>query len=151
MKKKTKGNGRMDYRGHSKRPETIDQYVGLRVRAQRATRGLSQHELAEELGVTFQQVQKYERGLNRIGAGRLFQIAEILDVPVSFFYEDVVGRMRRSAVYPNGNGISEASRTIQFATSPEGLALIRAYQSIADMGARKHLFQLIRAVAAINK
>ena len=75
----------------SRRPNPIDVHVGSRVRFRRMLLGMSQEKLAEKLGLTFQQIQKYEKGINRIGASRLFDLAQVLSVPVHFFYEDVPG------------------------------------------------------------
>ena len=71
-----------------KKPNPVDQHVGSRVRLRRMLLGMSQEQLGQSIGITFQQVQKYEKGVNRIGASRLFQISEILDVPVQFFFEE---------------------------------------------------------------
>jgi len=149
VKKKNSDNGRFGVRERKKKTAGVDQCVGLRVRAQRLARGISQYDLAARLGITFQQVQKYERGSNRIAASRLFEMAQILDVPVAYFYEDLIGGPRRYA--ENSMRNSEASRVIEFATTSEGFALIRAYSSVTDTGARRHLLQLIRATAAMNR
>ena len=102
----------------AKSPNSIDVYVGNRVRVRRKTLGMTQHGLAELLGITFQQIQKYEKGTNRIGASRLQRISEILRVPVGFFFE-------------NGGGgpiEGETSELNKFLSSKEGLALINGTQ-----------------------
>jgi transcriptional regulator with XRE-family HTH domain len=121
-----------------KSPTAIDRQVGVRVRMRRLTLDMSQEKLAAALGLTFQQVQKYEKGHNRIGAGRLQQLAEILQVPVSFFFEDfpMLGRKKALPSY-----ISD------FLTNADGLALSRAFMSIGDARQRRCLVILAEAMA----
>jgi transcriptional regulator with XRE-family HTH domain len=114
--------------------------IAKRVRALRLQRGLSQIELGEVLGVTFQQVQKYERGTNRIAAGRLYRIAEVLDVPVTFFYEGFDGR---------GGEPSLQSVGVEFAFLQTGgaMRLARAYSRITHGGVRQRLLLLAESLA----
>ncbi len=130
------------------RPSPIDAHVGSRVRLRRTLLGMSQEKLGEALGLTFQQVQKYERGVNRIGASRLFDLARVLDVPISFFFDDMPDTM--------GNGASR--RSFGFAEGQEGfeddtlhrretLELVRAYYRITDPSVRKRVFDLIKSLA----
>lgn len=123
-------------------PNPIDVHVGARVRMRRLLVGLSQDKLGEALGVTFQQVQKYERGANRIGASRLFEIARVLTVPVGFFFEGV-----DSAV---SGGFAEDDQTPlvdDFINSPEGVALAAAFNKIRDQKVRRRILELVRTLA----
>jgi transcriptional regulator with XRE-family HTH domain len=120
-------------------PGEIDKQVGVRVRMRRLMLDMSQQKLAAGLGLTFQQVQKYEKGHNRIGAGRLQQLAEILQVPVSFFFEDFPGPGRKQAALP--------SYIADFLTSADGQALTEAFMSISDARQRRCLVILAEAMA----
>jgi transcriptional regulator with XRE-family HTH domain len=123
-----------------------DLEIGRKIRALRLERGLSQSGLAEGIGLTFQQVQKYEKGVNRIGASRLFQISKILDVPVQFFFEEaphIDGR----ATPGMAEGDSEAF-ILEFLNSREGLELNRAFVKISDPKVRKSVVDLVRALSA---
>jgi transcriptional regulator with XRE-family HTH domain len=130
----------------TKVPNPIDKYVGSRVRMQRMLRGLSQEKLGEALGVTFQQVQKYEKGANRIGASRLQQISKILEVPPSFFFE---GSPTGGASHPPGFEDSGSSFVTDFLSTIEGLQLNRAFLRIADTKVRRVLVDLVAAVADV--
>jgi transcriptional regulator with XRE-family HTH domain len=129
-----------------KKPNPVDTHVGSRVRLRRMLLGMSQERLGESMGLTFQQVQKYEKGVNRIGASRLFQISKILDVPVQFFFEE--------APHADGapaRGTAEAdSETfiLEFLNSREGLELNRAFVKIANSKVRKSVVDLVRALSA---
>ncbi len=122
-------------------PSSIDRFVGSRVRLRRTALGVTQERLAQALGVTFQQVQKYEKGANRIGAGRLQEIARVLDAPPSFFYE--------GAPEIVSTGVREPAHTS--ATSvmlpAEGLQLIKAFMTIRDDRLRSSVLDLVRALA----
>jgi transcriptional regulator with XRE-family HTH domain len=126
-------------------PNPIDVHVGSRVRLRRTLLGMSQEKLGEALGLTFQQVQKYERGVNRIGSSRLYQLSQILDVPVSFFFDDLPPGLVGASP-----GLAEAAAQ-RFEPDPmikrETLELVRAYYRVADPAVRKRLFELIKAVA----
>ncbi len=125
-----------------KLPNPIDAHVGSRVRLRRMLVGMSQEKLGSELGLTFQQVQKYEKGTNRIGASRLYQIARILGVNVQFFYDDMAAS---SASGPSGFGESDgAEHVMEFVGSSEGLSLNRAYTRIKDPGLRRRILDLVR-------
>ncbi|RUM23156.1 XRE family transcriptional regulator [Rhizobium vallis] len=121
----------------AKSPNSIDVYVGNRVRVRRKTLGMTQHGLAELLGITFQQIQKYEKGTNRIGASRLQLISEILRVPVGFFFEN------------GGSGPieGETSELNKFLSSKEGLALNKAFIAIEDPNIRQKLVSLAKSLA----
>ena len=130
-----------------KKPNPVDAHVGSRVRLRRMLLGMSQERLGESMGLTFQQVQKYEKGVNRIGASRLFQISKILDVPVQFFFEEAPhfgdGGAARGLAEPD----SEAF-IFEFLNSREGLELNRAFVKIADAKVRKSFVDLVRALSA---
>jgi len=123
----------------NKVPNSIDVHVGSRIRFRRTTLGLSQEKLGDGLGITFQQVQKYEKGTNRVGASRLQNIASILNVPISFFFEE--------AAIAAGEGPNEISDISIFISSSEGLALNRAFVSISDPAVRQSIVKLAKSVA----
>jgi len=128
------------------KPNPIDVHVGSRVRLRRNMLGLSQEKLGEAIGLTFQQVQKYERGANRIGASRLHDLSRVLDVPVSFFFDDM-DPVRAPAIPA---GFSEPAAE-SFDSDPlrrrETVELVSAYYRIDDPGLRRRLFELARALA----
>jgi transcriptional regulator with XRE-family HTH domain len=127
--------------GAKKLPSSIDKRVGARVRMRRLMLHMTQQKLAAGLGVSFQQVQKYEKGSNRIGAGRLQQLAEILRVPVGFFFEEfpTPGRRQTETALP--------SYLSDFLASADGLALSRAFMDIRDARQRRCLVILAEAMA----
>jgi transcriptional regulator with XRE-family HTH domain len=121
----------------------VDSHVGQRVRMRRTLIGMSQERLGELLGLTFQQVQKYEKGMNRIGAGRLFELAGILGVPVTFFYEE----FQSGATAGGFAEEDEPPPVMEFLSSGEGLQLSLAFMRIKDMKVRRRIVELIRSVA----
>ena len=129
------------------KPDPVDVQVGARVRLRRNMLGMSQERLGEKLGLTFQQVQKYERGANRIGASRLYELSRVLDVPVAFFFDDV-DPVRAPAI-PGGFAEPPAEA---FESDPlrrrETVELVRAYYGIGDAALRRRLFDLAKALAA---
>lgn len=130
---------------NKKQPNPIDIHVGSRIRLRRTMLGMSQEKLGEALGITFQQVQKYEKGTNRVGASRLQNIAAILGVPVAFFFEDAPG----DTVDAAQGGVNESSSTyvVNFLSSAEGLQLNRAFVKISDARVRRRIIDLVRALA----
>jgi transcriptional regulator with XRE-family HTH domain len=126
-----------------KQANPVDAHVGHRVRLRRMLIGMSQERLGELLGLTFQQVQKYEKGINRIGAGRLFEVAGILGVPVSFFYEDA-DSVPQGAAFAEGN---EPPPVMEFLASGEGLQLSLAFMRIKDIKVRRRILDLVRSLA----
>jgi len=123
----------------TKKANPIDGQVGNRVRIRRMLIGMSQEKLGDHLGLTFQQVQKYEKGINRIGAGRLFEIARILDVPIDFFYD---------GVGTPSDGVGEARAPVmEFVSSTEGLQLSLAFMKIKDPKVRKRVLDLVKSLA----
>jgi len=129
-----------------KKPNPVDAHVGSRVRLRRMLLGMSQERLGESMGLTFQQVQKYEKGVNRIGASRLFQISKILDVPVQFFFEEAPYNGDGNAVRGMAEPDSEAF-ILEFLNSREGLDLNRAFVKIGDAKVRKSVVDLVRALS----
>jgi transcriptional regulator with XRE-family HTH domain len=132
----------------AKNPNPVDIHVGGRICLRRTLLGLSQEKLGNAVGLTFQQIQKYERGANRIGAGRLYDFSRILDVPVSFFYDDMPGETP-SAVPGFSEGEREGFDQEQF-TRRESLKLIRAYYSIANPEIRRRIYELTKSVALMD-
>lgn len=144
-------------RYRSENPDPIDVMVGGRLRMRRNLVGMSQEDLGTALGLTFQQVQKYERGINRMGSSRLFQISKILSVPVSYFFEDAAKLAEMDA---QEGGVAEAVPLVAGETalaeqhmdpnvlkSRETLNLVRAYYKINDAKRRRKLYELIRAMS----
>jgi len=129
-------------------PNPVDIHVGSRVRLRRTLLGLSQDKLGQALGLTFQQVQKYERGANRVGASRLFELSRILDVPVSFFFDDMPDAIATAFETPAG-GFRDRPQVSYEADSlsrRETLELVRAYYRIANPKVRKRLFELTKSL-----
>jgi transcriptional regulator with XRE-family HTH domain len=137
------------------RPSPIDVHVGSRIRLRRTLLGMSQERLGEALGLTFQQVQKYERGVNRVGASRLFDLSRVLDVPISFFFDDMPDALS------GGVGAHASKRLAGFADTQDGfgddtlnrretLELVRAYYRITDPAVRKRVFELIKSMGPIE-
>ena len=128
----------------AKSPNPIDIHVGSRVRLRRVLVGMSQEKLGDQLGITFQQVQKYEKGTNRIGASRLFMISRILDVPVSFFYDDMPGE-------PDSEGAFEETGSggyvVDFIKSNDGLQLNKAFLKIQNPRLRKKIVEMVSVIA----
>lgn len=135
------------------RPSPIDVHVGGRIRLRRTLMGMSQERLGEALGLTFQQVQKYERGVNRVGASRLFDLSRVLDVSISFFFDDMPEPLTAM------HGTHQTSRAVGgFAEAQDGfgaddalnrretLELVRAYYRITDAAVRKRVFELIKSM-----
>lgn len=129
---------------NKKKPNPIDVHVGSRIRLRRNMLGMSQEKLGENLGITFQQIQKYEKGTNRVGASRLQAIASILSVPVSFFFEDAPGREIGDA-----KGLAEDATTfvVDFLNSTEGIQLNRAFARISQPKVRRKIIDLVKALA----
>jgi transcriptional regulator with XRE-family HTH domain len=139
----------------SDKPNPIDVHVGRRLRLRRTLLGMSQERLAQLLGLTFQQIQKYERGVNRIGSSRLYELGQILDVPISFFFDDMGEGDRAPDLL--GPGLAEDAAGFAFDNARElqldkreTLELVRAYNRIADPAVRKRLFELAKALANLR-
>lgn len=127
-----------------KKPNPVDVHVGSRVKLKRTMLGLSQEKLGDQLGITFQQVQKYEKGTNRIGASRLQDIAAILNTSVGFFFEGAPGSGESSE-----SGLHEdpANFVVDFLSSSEGLQLNRAFVKISDPQVRRKIIDLVSLLA----
>ncbi|ARJ66363.1 transcriptional regulator [Magnetospirillum sp. ME-1] len=140
----------------SGQPNPVDIHVGARVRLRRTLMGMSQEKLGESIGLTFQQVQKYERGANRIGASRLFDLSRVLDVPVSFFFDDMAETVQDQSPVAVARGVSGLSEEpAGFEADPmtkrETLELVRAYYSITDPQVRRRVYDLAKALAAVGE
>lgn len=135
MSKSAKDEGGAQYGRGTGVPDPVDVHVGARVRTRRLLIGMNQETLARALGLTFQQVQKYEGGANRISASRLSQIAEILGVPIAYFFTDIE---------PGGGAADKARERLQ---RPEAIELIRAYYAIADQRIRHQFLDMVKTVA----
>lgn len=145
-----------------KEPNPIDVHVGGRLKMRRSMLGMTQEKLGEQLGVTFQQIQKYEKGANRIGASRLQEIARILDVPVSFFFEDATQALDRGAMAPGmaddgapGFAISPgafgAAKHEPTGSGSEAHALARAFSEIPDARLRRRIIDLVETLADAHR
>ena len=125
----------------AKPPNPVDRHVGSRVRMRRIMLGMSQERLGEGLGLTFQQIQKYEKGTNRIGASRIQQISEILQIPVSFLFEGSPGSSAVFGEAPSPTYIAD------FLATAEGLALVRAFTNIPDIKLRRAIVDMVELIS----
>ena len=128
-------------------PKPVDMHVGSRVRMRRLMLGISQEELADALDISFQQVQKYEKGANRIGASRLEHISRFLQVPVAFFFE---GASDASAVATSEEDTRSLALMNDFVSSPEGLRLVQSFVQIEDDDVRRRIVDLVQAIGSKN-
>ncbi|GAC1348013.1 MAG: hypothetical protein NVSMB18_34870 [Acetobacteraceae bacterium] len=135
------------------RASPIDVHVGTRIRLRRTLMGMSQERLGDALGLTFQQVQKYERGVNRVGASRLFDLSRVLDVPISFFFDDMPeplagmhGTYQTTRATGGFSENQEAFGTDEMLNRRETLELVRAYYRINEASVRKRVFDLIKSM-----
>lgn len=133
-------------RQRAEKPNPVDVHVGSRVRLRRTLLGMSQEKLGDAIGLTFQQVQKYERGANRVGASRLYDLSRVLDVPVSYFFEEL------GDAGPSGSTTEQNTESYQ--SNPmmkrETLELVRAYLRISDPQIKRRLFELAKALASFS-
>ena len=146
MARPRKSSGRMASKGF---PNPIDVHVGSRIRLRRTLLGMSQERLAEAIGLTFQQVQKYERGANRVGSSRLFDLSRVLDVTVAYFFEDMAPGVQEKT--PSKlMGLTHPPAP-DYEPDPmakrETLELVRAYYTIGDPAVRKRIFELTKSIA----
>lgn len=131
---------------NKRQPDPVDIHVGGRLRMRRMLVGMSQEKLGESLGLTFQQVQKYEKGTNRIGASRLYKISQILSVPVNFFFESIPVSENSESQF----GFSENSSdnfAYDFMNSAEGFQLGQAFSMIKDVRIRRRIIDLVRSLS----
>ncbi len=140
-------------------PNPVDVHVGSRIRLRRTILGYSQQYLARKLGLTFQQVQKYEKGFNRVGASRLWDISKVLRVPMDFFFEDMdketVDHSPMMLTVPDSEELSlfaedEQEMDLDPMKKKETLELVRAYYNISNRQIAKHLFDLIVTMSKSN-
>ena len=150
MKQKKSLRGRVD----DNEPNPVDKHVGQRIRLRRTILHITQQQMAEMLGLTFQQVQKYEKGMNRVGASRLWDISRVLEVPMDFFFDDMdAGVAQKSPRMLNStdSGMFFAENQQTLADDPmkraETLELVRAYYKIPNRVIAKNLFNLIIALS----
>ncbi len=125
-------------------PDPIELHVGHRVRLRRTLLGMNQTALGEALGLSFPQVQKYEKGTNRISAGKLWNLTQVLDVPVSYFYDDMPADQAGPASSGNGQDPDVLLKS-------ETLKFVRAYYRITDPSARKQVYELVKALAKMGE
>jgi len=129
-------------------PNPVDVHVGSRVRLRRMLVGISQEKLGGSMGLTFQQIQKYEKGVNRIGASRLFKLSQVLDVPVQFFFEGMP-----SAELSANPGMAERDTDTflyEFLNTRDGLELNRAFIKVGDSNVRRSIIDLVRSLGRSN-
>ncbi|WP_342633216.1 helix-turn-helix transcriptional regulator [Microvirga flavescens] len=124
-----------------KSPNDADRHIGRQIRARRIAIGMSQERLGELLGLTFQQIQKYEKGINRVGAGRLLEIGAFLQVPIAYFYEGL-------SEYKTSPGPEETIASMILATS-DGQRLARAFSAIDKTQIRRKIIELMEAMSGI--
>jgi transcriptional regulator with XRE-family HTH domain len=130
------------------RSNDIDGFVAERIRACRKASGLSQSRVAEELGVTFQQIQKYEQGTNRISAGRLFQLAALFNVPIQALYPGLVAVSDDAAKHNGQRAVIAENAIIDFMATADSLRLFRVFSRVTDPEKRKAIIGLVRLIAA---
>jgi transcriptional regulator with XRE-family HTH domain len=134
----------------------VDIHVGSRMRQRRTLLGMSQSKVGDAVGLTFQQIQKYERGSNRIGSSRLFEFAKVLDVPVSYFFDEMPSNALsgRPMSGRGRKGFGEAGTPFELEKDPlikrETLELVRAYYKIREARVRKRIFEMVKAVGAAS-
>lgn len=140
-------------RGSDKGPNPVDIHVGSRLRQRRALLNISQEKLAETVGLTFQQIQKYERGTNRVSASRLYQFSKILDIPVSYFFDKFI---ESTAPKPVGyTALADNEQDVllndEMLHSKETLELLRVYYSFGDEKARREFLKTVKSMAGVIK
>ncbi len=138
--------------GRGKGISPIDGHVGARVRLRRTLLGMSQTTLGDALGLNFQHVQKYERGKNRIGAGRLYDLSRVLDLPIEHFFEDISAAVAASspAARKSGKAKEPPGYELDPMTTRETLELVRAYYKIEDVKTRKRVYELTKTLGACS-
>ncbi len=141
------GNNEELYETTGRKPNPVDVHVGSRVRYRRMIIGMSQEKLGEKMNLTFQQIQKYEKGTNRIGASRLFQLSKILEVPVGYFFEDAFASSAPSNSVAGMHEPAQEALLLDFLNSREGLDLNRAFAKIHDPKVRRRVIDLVRALS----
>ena len=134
-------------------PHPVDVHVGARLRQRRTLLGMTQTGLGDAIGLTFQQVQKYERGWNRIGAGRLYDLSRVLDVSVEFFFEDMPPEDAARPPATKGRGKAQESVGVdaEILTKRQTLELVRAYYKIKDSNIRKRIYEIVKTLGAAGE
>lgn len=151
MVKTTTGRGRGRGRSPTGQPNPIDIHVGKRIRQRRTLLGMSQQKLGEAIGLTFQQVQKYERGTNRVGMSRIFELARVLDVPISYFFDEMgADTALKGRKHAMGEAQVVERDTLDPMTKRETLELVRAYYKITSPSVRKRIFELTKTLAKLE-
>ncbi|WP_374372639.1 helix-turn-helix domain-containing protein [Dongia sp.] len=144
--KQRKSSGRMASKGF---PNPIDVHVGQRMRQRRTLLGMSQETLGAAIGLTFQQVQKYERGANRVSGSRLFDLSRVLDVPISYFFEDIPGDVQNKS--PSKLMGVKTLEAVEYEPDPmakrETLELVRAYYRIPEAAVRRRIAEMVKTLA----
>ncbi len=136
-----------DDRSNSRRASPIDKHVGERVRMRRMLLGMSQERLGEQLGLTFQQVQKYEKGVNRIGASRLFDLAQVLGVPIQYFYDSMSAAVSGHLSAPGFADKPGETYVADFLSSRDSVELNKAFARITDPRIRRSIVDMVRSIA----
>lgn len=138
--------GKVEVTKKKGRANSIDEHVGLQLRQRRALLGLSQERLAEQVGITFQQIQKYENGANRVSASRLYEFSKVLEIPVTFFFENYGSNENKAYGFAEGDqaGFEGPDDVLK---RKETIELIRVYYSIENPKLRKDLFKLVKSMA----
>jgi len=136
-----------DERSNSRRANPIDKHVGERVRMRRMLLGMSQERLGEKLGLTFQQVQKYEKGVNRIGASRLFDLAQVLGVPIQYFYDSMSSAVSGHLSAPGFADKPGDTYVADFLSSRDSVELNKAFARITDARIRRSIVDMVRSIA----
>ena len=147
---KSKSGSKLGYGHRTGTPHPVDVHVGARLRVRRTLMGMSQTALGEAIGLTFQQLQKYEKGTNRISASRLFALSRVLDVPVEYFFDDMPAAVaaRSPADKKRGRTKKPPSYDLGPMATRETLELVRAYYKISDPEIRTHLFAMTKILGA---
>ncbi len=144
MPRKAAAKSAKSERHNPRGASSVDAHVGLRVRQRRTLLGMSQTQLGEALGLTFQQVQKYERGFNRVGASRLWELSRVLGVPITYFFEGIEPDTQPVPVREMPDSMKASADPLN---KRETLELVRAYYRIQDVAVRRRLCDLIRQIA----
>jgi transcriptional regulator with XRE-family HTH domain len=128
-------------------PNPVDQYVGARIRMRRIMLGMSQEKLGDAIGLTFQQIQKYEKGINRIGASRLQEVGHVLNVPVEFFFEGAPALLGPGQQIRGFREPEPMDYVTEFLSNSDGIHLMRAFMDIKDVKVRKRIVDLIEVMS----
>ena len=130
--------------GKAMKKQDVDAYVGKRLRLRRTMMGLSQEAIAKAVGITFQQVQKYEKGANAMNSNRLYEFAQFMHVPVAYFFEGLETSGGATGFAEEGTAFDHKNRNV---SDRESLEIMKAFKRIKEQGMRKRLADLVRAVA----